>query len=65
MCNFCQRRRDHYREMALVVRCAARQTHLPSIRRELVDIANRYDRVADEVTSKTPNNAVDEPPHEP
>ena len=40
-------RRDHYREIAIVVRRLARQSEFPTIRRQLVDIANRYDRMAD------------------
>jgi hypothetical protein len=40
-------RRDHYREIAIVVRLLARQSKFPTIRRQLIDIANRYDRMAD------------------
>ena len=35
---------DHYREMAGKLRELARLTHSPGIRRELVDLARRYDR---------------------
>ena len=35
---------DHYREMAGKLRELARLTHSPGIRRELVDLAKRYDR---------------------
>ena len=35
---------DHYREMAGKLRELARQTRSPGIRRELVDLAGRYDR---------------------
>jgi hypothetical protein len=35
---------DHYREMARKVRELARYTRSPGIRRELVDVAKRYDR---------------------
>jgi hypothetical protein len=35
---------DHYREMAGRLRGLARQTCSPGIRRELVDLAKRYDR---------------------
>jgi len=35
---------DHCREMAGKVRELARLTHSPGIRRELVDLAKRYDR---------------------
>ena len=35
---------DHYREMAGEVRELARYTRSPGIRRELVDLAKRYDR---------------------
>jgi hypothetical protein len=35
---------DHYREMAGRLRELARQTHSPGMRRELVDLARRYDR---------------------
>lgn len=61
MCDFFEARSAHYREMALGIRCLARQTRFPSIRRELVDIANRYDRMADYVSFGRPGNAVDEP----
>jgi hypothetical protein len=49
MGQFFEARRDHYREMACGIRYLARQARLPSIRRELVAIANRYDRLADDV----------------
>jgi hypothetical protein len=35
---------DHYREMAGRLRGLARLTHSPGMRRELVDLARRYDR---------------------
>jgi len=38
---------DHYREMAGRVRELARSTRSPGIRRELVDLARRYDRRSD------------------
>jgi hypothetical protein len=38
---------DHCREMAGKVRELARYTRSPSIRRELVDLAKRYDRRGD------------------
>ena len=38
---------DHCREMAGKVRELARLTHSPGIRRELVDLAKRYDRRGD------------------
>jgi hypothetical protein len=38
---------DHYREMAGRLRELARLTHLPGMRRELVDLAKRYDRRGD------------------
>jgi hypothetical protein len=38
---------DHYREMAGKLRELARQTLSPGMRRELVDLARRYDRRAD------------------
>jgi hypothetical protein len=38
---------DHYREMAGKLRELARQAHSPGMRRELVDLAKRYDRRGD------------------
>jgi hypothetical protein len=38
---------DHCREMAGKVRALARYTRSPGIRRELVDLAKRYDRRGD------------------
>jgi hypothetical protein len=38
---------DHCREMAGKVRALARYTQSPGIRRELVDLAKRYDRRGD------------------
>jgi hypothetical protein len=38
---------DHYREIAGRLRELARLTHLPGIRRELIDLAKRYDRRGD------------------
>jgi hypothetical protein len=38
---------DHYREMADKLRELARLTRSPGIRRELVDLAKRYDRRGD------------------
>jgi hypothetical protein len=38
---------DHYREMAGTLRELARHTFSPGIRRELVDLARRYDRRGD------------------
>jgi hypothetical protein len=38
---------DHYREMAGRLRVLARLTRSPGIRRELVDLAKRYDRRGD------------------
>jgi hypothetical protein len=38
---------DHYREMADRLRGLARLTHSPGIRREIVDLAKRYDRRGD------------------
>jgi hypothetical protein len=38
---------DHYREMAGRVRELARITRSPAIRRELADLAKRYDRRGD------------------
>jgi hypothetical protein len=38
---------DHYREMAGRLRELARLTHAPGMRRELVDLAKRYDRRGD------------------
>ena len=38
---------DHYREMAGKLRELARTTRSPGIRRELVDLARRYDRRGD------------------
>ncbi len=38
---------DHYREMAGKLRELARLTRSPGIRRELVDLAARYDRRGD------------------
>jgi hypothetical protein len=38
---------DHYREMAGRLRELARDTHSPDIRRELVDLAKRYERRGD------------------
>jgi hypothetical protein len=38
---------DHYREMGGKLRELARQTLSPGMRRELVDLARRYDRRAD------------------
>ena len=38
---------DHHREMAGRLRELARLTHSPGIRRELVDLAKRYDRRGD------------------
>jgi hypothetical protein len=38
---------DHYREMAERLRELARTTRSPGIRRELVDLARRYDRRGD------------------
>jgi hypothetical protein len=38
---------DHYREMAGRLRELAHLTHSPGIRRELVDLAKRYDRRGD------------------
>ena len=38
---------DHCREMAGKVRELARLTHSPGIRRELVDLAKRYERRGD------------------
>jgi hypothetical protein len=38
---------DHYREMAGKVRELARYTRSPGIRRELIDLAKRYDRRGD------------------
>jgi hypothetical protein len=40
---------DHYREMAGKLRELARYTKSPGIRRELVDLAMRYDRRGDHV----------------
>ena len=38
---------NHYREMAAKVRELARYTRSPGIRRELADLAKRYDRCGD------------------
>ena len=38
---------DHYREMAAQLRGLAHLTRSPGIRRELVDLAKRYDRRGD------------------
>ncbi len=38
---------DHYREMAGKLRELARLTRSPGVRRELVDLARRYDRRGD------------------
>ena len=38
---------DHYREMAGRLRGLARLTHSPGLRRELADLAKRYDRRGD------------------
>jgi hypothetical protein len=38
---------DHYREMAGKLRELARTTRSPGIRRELIDLARRYDRRGD------------------
>jgi hypothetical protein len=38
---------DHYREIAGRLRGLAHQTRSPGIRRELVDLAKRYDRRGD------------------
>lgn len=50
MSDFWEPWRAHYREIAFVVRALARQTRLLSIRRKLVDIANRYDQMANYVS---------------
>jgi len=39
---------DHYREMAGRLRELARYTRSPGMRRELVDLAKRYDRRGDQ-----------------
>jgi hypothetical protein len=44
--DFWEARRDHCRETALAVRRLARRARFPSIRRELIDLANRYDQMA-------------------
>jgi hypothetical protein len=37
----------HYREIAGKLRAVARECHFPITRRELLDLATRYDRRAD------------------
>jgi hypothetical protein len=49
---------DHYREMAGRVRELARFTCSPSIRRELVDLAKRYDRRGDHVHRRSAVNRL-------
>jgi len=44
---------DHYREMAGRVRELARYTRSPGIRRELVNLARRYDRRGDHVDGRS------------
>jgi hypothetical protein len=44
--DFWEARRDHCRETALALRRLARRAYFPSIRRELIDFANRYDQMA-------------------
>jgi hypothetical protein len=43
---------DHYREMAVKLRDLARQTHFPSVRNALIDIAKQCDRMADRADSR-------------
>jgi len=38
---------DHLREIADKVRQLARQTHIPEVREELFDLADRLDRLAE------------------
>jgi hypothetical protein len=45
---------DHYREMAGRIRELARITCSPGIRRELVDLAKRYDRRGDHFDRRSP-----------
>jgi hypothetical protein len=45
---------DHYREMAGKLRKLARYTRSPGIRRELADLARRYDRRGDHFDRRTP-----------
>jgi hypothetical protein len=43
----------HYREMAARLRELARETRSPGIRRELIDLARRYDRRGDHFDSRS------------
>jgi hypothetical protein len=45
--------RDHYREMPGRLRALARLTRSPGIRRELVDLAKRYDRRGDHIERRS------------
>jgi hypothetical protein len=49
---------DHCREMAGKVRELARYTRSPGIRRELVDLAKRYDRRGDHFDRRSAVNSL-------
>ena len=52
----------HYREIAQKLRDLARQCHFPGARRELLDLAARFDRRADHFESRAETPTREDPP---
>lgn len=52
----------HYREIAQKLRDLARQCHFPGARRELLNLAARYDRRADYFASRAETPTREHPP---
>jgi hypothetical protein len=44
---------DHYREMARKIRVLAREFRFPGARQELLDLASRYERRAENLDART------------
>ena len=51
--NSAQSNSNHYREMAQKLRELAREFRFPGARKELLDIASRYERRADNLDART------------
>jgi hypothetical protein len=51
---------EHYREMASKLRVLARQFRFPGARQELLNLALRFERRADQLDAKSPPVASDQ-----
>jgi hypothetical protein len=53
----------YYRNVAREIRAYAQQAQLPEVQRDLLDLAERFDRMAIYVARRYPNGRGDSRPH--